>query len=75
MFLAYGFYKSVSSSFPLVSIGLISFTAILQLAPAVIGGIFWSRANKKGATAGLMAGFFIWFICLPLPTLAKAGII
>ncbi|MBK8053781.1 MAG: histidine kinase [Saprospiraceae bacterium] len=75
MFLAFGFYKSVSSSFPLVSIGLISFAAILQLAPAIIGGLFWSRANEKGATAGLMAGFFIWFICLPLPTLAEAGIL
>ena len=75
LFLAYGFYKSVSSNFPLVSIGLISFTAILQLAPAVIGGIYWSRANKKGAVAGLIAGFFIWFVTLPLPTLAESGII
>ncbi len=75
MFLAFGFYKSVSSSFPIVSIGLISFAAILQLAPAIIGGLFWSRANVKGASAGLSAGFFIWFICLPLPTLSEAGIL
>jgi len=75
LFLAYGFYKSVSSNFPLVSIGLISFTAILQLAPAVIGGMYWSRGNKKGAAAGLLAGFFIWFITLPIPTLAESGII
>lgn len=75
MFLAYAFYKVVSSNFPLVSIGLISFTAILQLAPAIIGGLFWSRANKKGAIAGMSVGFFIWFITLPLPTLAESGII
>lgn len=75
LFLAYGFYKSVSSNFPLVSIGLISFTAILQLAPAVLGGMYWSRANKKGAISGLLAGFFIWFITLPIPTLAESGII
>jgi Na+/proline symporter/nitrogen-specific signal transduction histidine kinase len=75
LFLAYGFYKSVSSNFPLVSIGLISFTAILQLAPAVIGGMYWSRGSKKGAIAGLLAGFFIWFITLPIPTLAESGII
>ena len=75
MFLAFGFYKSVSSSFPLVSIGLISFAVILQLAPALIGGLFWSRANEKGAISGLMAGFFIWFICLPIPTLTEAGIL
>jgi len=75
LFLAYGFYKSVSNNFPLVSIGLISFTAILQLAPSVIGGMYWSRANKKGASAGLIAGFFIWFITLSIPTLAESGII
>lgn len=75
LFLAYGFYKSVSNNFPLVSIGLISFTAILQLAPAVIGGMYWSRGNKKGAASGLIAGFFIWFITLPIPTLAESGII
>ena len=75
MFLAYGFYKSVSNNFPLVSIGLISFTAILQLAPAIIGGLFWTGANKKGAASGLIGGFLIWLITLPIPTLAESGII
>lgn len=75
LFLAYTFYKVVSNNFPLVSIGLISFAAILQLAPAVIGGLFWPRASKKGAIAGMTAGFIIWFITLPLPTLAESGIL
>jgi len=74
LLLAFGFYKSVSSNFPLVSIGLISFAAILQVAPAVIGGMYWPKANKKGAAAGLIAGFFIWFVTLPLPTLAEIGV-
>lgn len=75
LFLAYAFYKSVSNNFPLVSIGLISFAAILQLLPSVIGGIFWSRGNSKGAISGLVMGFIIWFVCLSLPTLSEAGII
>ncbi len=75
MFLAYAFYKLVSKDFPLVSIGLISFAAILQLVPSAIGGMYWTSASKKGAVAGLLAGFFIWFITLPLPTLAESGII
>lgn len=75
LFLAYAFYKSVSHQFALVSIGLISFAAILQLAPIIIGGLYWPKANRKGAMAGVMAGFFIWFICLPLPTLAESGIL
>lgn len=75
LFLAYAFYKSVSHHFPLVSIGLISFAAILQLAPAIIGGLYWTRANRKGALFGMLFGFFIWLICLPIPTLAESGII
>lgn len=75
IFLAYIFYKAVSNNFPLVSIGLISFTAILQLAPAAIGGMFWPKANEKGAAIGMVAGFFIWMITLPIPTLAQSGIL
>lgn len=75
IFLAYIFYKAVSNNFPLVSIGLISFTAILQLAPAAIGGMFWPKANEKGAAIGMVVGFFIWMITLPIPTLAQSGIL
>ena len=75
LFLAYAFYKSVSHHFPLVSIGLISFAAILQLAPAIIGGLYWTKANRKGAIFGMLFGFLIWLLCLPIPTLAESGII
>lgn len=75
IFLAYVFYKAVSNNFPLVSIGLISFAAILQLAPAAIGGLFWAKANEKGAAAGMIAGFFVWMVSLPIPTLAQSGIL
>ena len=75
LFLSYMFYKLVSYNYPLVSIGLISFAAILQLFPALIGGLFWQRANKKGAIFGILAGFVIWCITLPIPTLAESGII
>jgi len=75
LFLAYAFYKLVSKDFPLVSIGLISFTAILQILPSALGGMYWTSASKKGAVAGLIFGFVIWLITLPLPTLAESGII
>lgn len=40
----------------------ITFTAIAQLAPGVILGFFWRRANKYGITSGLVAGIAILFI-------------
>lgn len=75
LFLAYGFYSIISKSFPLVSIGLTSFVAVLQLAPSIIGGLYWTKANKKGAIGGLLAGFTVWFFTLFLPLFAEAGIV
>ncbi|MEM1328365.1 MAG: sensor histidine kinase [Bacteroidota bacterium] len=75
MILAYGYFKFVSSQYTLVSIGLISFVAVAQFAPAIIGGLFWKRATRQGAITGLLLGFIIWFFCLPLPTLTEIGLI
>ncbi len=75
LFLAYAFYVLISKGFPLVSIGLTSFAAVLQLAPAILGGLFWTKANKKGAIMGMIAGFTIWFMTLFIPLFAEAGVI
>jgi signal transduction histidine kinase len=56
-----------------VSIGLISFAAVAQFAPAVLGGIFWKGATRRGALAGLVAGFAVWFYTLLLPAFARSG--
>ncbi|MEZ5058622.1 MAG: sensor histidine kinase [Saprospiraceae bacterium] len=73
--LAYGYFKSVGQGYTLVSIGLISFTAVAQFAPVILGGIFWKRGTKAGAFIGLSLGFLIWAFTLPLPTLAETGVI
>jgi Na+/proline symporter/nitrogen-specific signal transduction histidine kinase len=75
LFLAYWYQRLVGSTYDLVSVGLISFTAAAQLAPSVIGGMYWKRATKQGAFTGLILGFIVWAYCLPLPSMAQAGII
>ncbi|TAD84630.1 MAG: histidine kinase [Bacteroidetes bacterium] len=60
---------TTGESLSLVSIGLISFCAVAQFAPAVLGGIFWKGGNKNGAVAGLAAGFALWIYTLALPHL------
>lgn len=67
IFLSYIFYLYFSKTNLIVNIGLISFTAILQFAPVIIGGLFWHKANKQGALAGLISGFTIWFFTLIIP--------
>ncbi|MCU0436649.1 MAG: ATP-binding protein [Raineya sp.] len=71
--LAYG-YLTVIADAPLVSIGLISFVAVSQFAPAIIGGLYWKDATQKGAMAGILIGFVMWAFTLVLPTLINKGI-
>ena len=40
----------------LVDLALLSFAAVLQLAPAVILGLAWTRATRSGALVGLTLG-------------------
>ncbi len=69
----YLFDLLIGSSLMLVNIGLISFAAILQFAPVILGGLFWRRGSLAGAMAGLSAGFLIWIYTLLLPTLSQSG--
>jgi len=66
-------YSVVGESDMLVNIGLISFAAVLQFAPVILGGIFWLRGNKAGAIMGLTAGFIVWFYTLIIPEFVKSG--
>ena len=43
--LAYLYYRSAGDA-QLASIGLLSFAAIAQLAPAFFGGLIWRRAHR-----------------------------
>ena len=67
MLLGYAYYQS-STQQALAAIGLISFAAIAQIAPSFFGGLFWRRANAKGAIAGLTTGILLWAALLLLPS-------
>jgi len=67
------FAREFSESHILVAIGLISFVAVFQFAPALFGGLFWSRGNSAGALTGLAAGALVWFYTLVLPTFVRQG--
>lgn len=73
IFLAYIYYKEISAQFSLVSIGLISFVAIAQFTPAILGGIFWKKGSRLGALFGIIAGFVLWLYTLVVPTIVSAG--
>jgi len=53
----------------LASIGLVAFVGVAQVMPAMLGALFWPRANRRGALLGLGIGFAIWAYTLLLPGL------
>jgi Na+/proline symporter/signal transduction histidine kinase len=71
--LAYGYYMVVGRQLPLVNTGLVSFAAVAQFMPVVLGGLYWKGGTRRGATLGLLAGFVVWFYTLVLPTLLRPG--
>jgi signal transduction histidine kinase len=73
LLLGYLYFKLAGEAYALVSIGLISFAAVAQFAPVVLGGIFWKGGTRRGAIAALVAGFAVWFYTLLLPALARSG--
>jgi Na+/proline symporter/nitrogen-specific signal transduction histidine kinase len=73
LLLGFLYYWLAGEAYALVSIGLISFVAVAQFAPAVIGGLYWRGGTREGALAGLLAGFLVWIYTLLLPSFAKSG--
>jgi signal transduction histidine kinase len=73
--LAWLYHYFFSEKYSLVSIGLISFLAVAQFAPSLLGGMYWRKGNYKGAMAGMLVGFAIWAYVLILPSLIAADFI
>ena len=73
LLLGYVYYRVAGEAYALVSIGLISFAAVAQFAPALLGGLFWKGGTRNGALAGLAAGALLWGYTLLLPSIAKSG--
>jgi Na+/proline symporter/signal transduction histidine kinase/CheY-like chemotaxis protein len=72
--LAYAYHRAIGTAYPLSTIGLVSFAAVAQFAPALLGGLFWSRGTKAGAISGIASGFALWAYTLMLPPFAEAGL-
>jgi Na+/proline symporter/signal transduction histidine kinase/ActR/RegA family two-component response regulator len=72
--LAYVYYRMAGDA-QLASIGLLSFAAVAQLAPAFFVGLIWRRATARGAIAGMSTGILVWAYTLLLPSFVDAGLV
>jgi Na+/proline symporter/signal transduction histidine kinase len=74
LILAYAYYRFAGEA-QLAAIGLLSFAAIAQLAPAFFIGLMWRRGTARGAIAGMATGIGVWAYTLLLPSFADAGLL
>jgi signal transduction histidine kinase/ActR/RegA family two-component response regulator len=74
LLLAYFYYRFAGDA-QLASIGLLSFAAVAQLAPAFFIGLIWRRGTARGAIAGMSIGILVWAYTLLLPSFADAGLV
>ncbi len=72
MLAVYLFERKLNLAFSLAEIEIISFTAVIQFLPVIIGGLYWKKGNKTGAYLGLLSGFFIWGYTLFFPLLVRS---
>ena len=72
MTMAYFYYHALGNA-QLAAIGLLSFAAVAQLAPAFFGGLIWRRGTAAGALGGMLVGFTIWTYTLFLPSFIEVG--
>ena len=73
LLLGYAFFRLIGESYALVTLGLVSFAAAAQFAPAILIGIFWKGASRRGAITALIAGFSVWSYTLLIPSFARSG--
>ncbi|TCS43986.1 PAS domain-containing hybrid sensor histidine kinase/response regulator [Reinekea marinisedimentorum] len=75
IFLAWSYNALFSESEALSATGLLAFSLVVQLIPALIGGLYWRKAHASGAYAGMISGSLVWFWTLLVPLLARDGLI
>ena len=65
--LSYFIYRYYGLDYNLVSIGMVAFVVISQLAPAFFGALFWRRGSRLGAIYSIIIGFIICLFTLLIP--------
>jgi Na+/proline symporter/nitrogen-specific signal transduction histidine kinase len=65
--LSYFIYRYFGLNYNLVSIGMVAFVVISQLAPAFFGALFWRRGSRLGAIYSIIIGFVFCLFTLLIP--------
>ncbi|WP_282601727.1 sensor histidine kinase [Paracoccus sp. PARArs4] len=67
------YHQASGGAAALAAMGLVAFTGMAQVLPAMLGGLLWRGANRKGAYAGICTGFALWMALIFLPSVGMGG--
>jgi PAS domain S-box-containing protein len=67
--MAWLYYLVLQTTDRLAAIGLTSFAAVIQFAPALVIGVYWRGASREGAMAGLLFGLGVWLSMIFMPSI------
>jgi PAS domain S-box-containing protein len=70
---AYAYHRTIAGLLPLATIGMVSFCAVANFAPALVLGLYWRRVHRYGVISGLAGGFFVWFTAVLWPTMERGA--
>jgi Na+/proline symporter/signal transduction histidine kinase len=73
MLLAFIYYRATAGHGALATIGLLAFAAAAQIAPAMIGGLYWRRGHRHGALVAIAIGSLLWLYTLMVPIFSAVG--
>ncbi|TJZ78192.1 sensor histidine kinase [Paracoccus hibiscisoli] len=67
------YHEASGGAAALAAMGLVAFTGMAQVLPAMLGGLLWRGANRKGAYAGIGSGLVLWMALIFLPSIGVGG--
>jgi PAS domain S-box-containing protein len=71
----YAVHRMLTGDLGLADLGLVSFVAIAQFLPGLVGVLFWPRATARGVFVGLSVGAAGWSLSLLVPLLVLRGVL
>lgn len=63
------YHRMSGGTTALAAMGTVAFSGMAQVLPAMVAGLLWRGATRRGAIAGILAGALIWTRLVFLPSL------
>ncbi|MGO0306755.1 PAS domain-containing hybrid sensor histidine kinase/response regulator [Endozoicomonas acroporae] len=73
LMLSWVVYRLLEGAGSLAAIGQMSFSAVAQLVPVLLGSLYIRESNARAAAGGLLVGFIVWLFCLIVPVLVDVS--